>query len=163
MRTKSIYFAMIGFVVACLCTSCGDYWPADNVLVGKWSSLSDEIDTIRTYREAHFKTQNRLYICEEQHRNEGVGQEKKYFHYYRRYNGTYSITNDKLALHYSEITDQLVVLQNGKEIENTLTNLPVFDELVNYEVDDSHDYLTLIRYSGTDSTRTQVFVRQKFK
>ena len=82
MRTKSIYFAMIGFVVACLCTSCGDYWPADNVLVGKWSSLSDEIDTIRTYCEAHFKTQNRLYICEEQHRNEGVGQEKKYFHYY---------------------------------------------------------------------------------
>ncbi len=163
MRTKSIYFAMIGFVVACLCTSCGDYWPADNVLVGKWSSLPDEIDTIRTYCEAHFKTQNRLYICEEKHRNEGDGQEKKYFHYYRRYNGTYSITNDKLALHYSEITDQLVVLQNGKEIENTLTNLSVFDELVNYEVDDSHDYLTLIRYSGTDSTSTQVFVRQKFE
>ena len=163
MRAKSIYFAMIVFVVTCVCTSCGDYWPADNVLVGRWACQPNESDTTGTYCVAHFKNKNNLYICEERHRQEGEGQEKMYFHYYRRYNGTYSITNDRLSLNYSDITDQLVVLQNGEEIENMLTNLPGYDELVNFEVDDYRHYLTIIRYSGTDSTRTQVFVRQTFK
>jgi hypothetical protein len=129
--------------------------------VGKWVSQPDEAGIIC---EAQFKTKNRLYIREERHLVEGEGQEMKYFHYYRKYNGTYSITNDRVALHYSDITDQLVTYKSGqRDMEDRQTNLPVYDELVNYEVDEHRNNLTLIRYSGTDSTRTQVFIKQKFK
>ncbi len=167
MRTKHTYLVMlIAGAIAFALTSCGnEFWPADNELVGKWvmdlgKNEKDSSDwNIQFKNKQKLSMQKRMVvipIVEED-------QTKGYIHRNYSYKGTYSLTEDVVSMHITEINYNVTVYYNHEKVEDRTISLSPYDELAKFELDDYRNNLKLIRHYYTDSVRSQYFYKQKFK
>ena len=138
MRTKHTYLVMlIAGAIAFALTSCGnEFWPADNELVGKWvmdlrKNEKDSSDwNIQFKNKQKLSMQKRMVvipIVEED-------QTKGYIHRNYSYKGTYSLTEDVVSMHITEINYNVTVYYNHEKVEDRTVSLSPYDELAKFEL-----------------------------
>ena len=152
MKTRVLLLVILaGIMVSCVWFEKPKY-----PVVGRWSTM--------TGHYAEFKNNKKFYLKEEQHQVTGEGEEKHYFHHYEEYYGMYTVSEDIVTFHYTEIQYKDAEIYHHEYVLDTTRTIPPFeDEIVKYELDEYGDQLTLVRHFGTDSAQTFVYYRQYYK
>ena len=157
MKTKLL---IIAFFVAIM-VSCGLFEQPKYPVVGTWEGHDYEQSVNHT---AEFKNNLNFYLKEEQHKVIEEGDAKRYFHHYKKFWGTYGISENIVTLHFTKIQYRDAEIYNHENVLDTTINIPPFaDEVAKYEMDENRNQLTLIRHFGTDSVQTQVYHRVLIK
>ena len=144
-------------LLAAIMTSC---WleKSKYPVVGRWQYTDYEQSV---YYTAEFKNYHEFSLKE---KYPPIEEENSIKHHTEKFYGTYTVSENILTLHFTEIQYRNTEYRDHVLVLDTTINIPPFaDETVQYETDENRNQLTLIRHFGTDSVTTQVYQRQKYK